>query len=184
MIEVTALEIENVGQVVPIYEKYIDGGSFVREGLYESFAAPGFIGYQALADGEMVGFFTGSSLLEFTVPHPELEKEILEITGGEELFVVSSMLVLPAYRHYGIAHRFCEQVRQDLKEKGVRYFLAEIWIFPDGSIPSQHVYEEIGEIVYQKRVDGFYTEGYKYGVVCAVCGEHCKCGALLTLMRI
>lgn len=184
MIEITPLGIADAEAVIPLYEQNIDGGKYVRDTVYESFMDETFIGYQAKVNGKLVGFFTGSCLLEFTVPHPELEEEIRSITGEQEIFVACSMLVLPEYRHLGIATQFCQRIREDLKAKGIPFFMAEIWIFPDGTIPSRKVYEDIGEIVYQKRVDGFYTEGYRYGVVCSVCGKHCKCGALVTLMKV
>ena len=94
------------------------------------------------------------------------------------------MLVLPGYRHKGIAHELASRVHTLLLQLGYTYLLAETWIYPDGFIPAKPLFESLGKVVWQRRFDGFYRDLKKYDMRCPICGENCICGALIELMEL
>jgi hypothetical protein len=53
-----------------------------------------------------------------------------------------------------------------------------------GGGPSVTTTNEYGETVYEEYVPHFYQDNEKYGLECAVCGEHCRCGAVVRLVRL
>jgi GNAT superfamily N-acetyltransferase len=176
--------MKDLPELTELYETYLNGGDYVRETLKESILRPGFAGVKAEADGEIIGFFSGNDTLEFTYPHPELEHKLEAYTVGHKYFSPDALLVKPEWRHEGIAAVLVEQVREQLLAQGYEYFVVEMWVYPDGSIPEQNSLELMGRVVWREMVPGFYKDLDKYGIDCPVCGKHCVCGALIEVMRI
>ena len=83
-----------------------------------------------------------------------------------------------------VAHVFIPAFETLLIQKGFDYFLAEIWIYPDGCSPAKEVFETMGRIVWQKRIDGFYSQFPRYGMSCPICGDNCVCGAWVEVMEL
>ena len=46
------------------------------------------------------------------------------------------------------------------------------------------MYDTIGKLVWQKRIDGFYKDMERYGMSCPICGRNCVCGAWVELLQI
>lgn len=170
--------------IIALYEQYLDSGEHLRTILKECFEDASFIGYKAVCEGKLVGFYFGSGLLDFSVPHPELEQELREFMRDEDCFVVGGLVVLPEFRRQGIATKLLLMVKERLIQAGIRYFVVEIAIEPDGSVPSKSLYELTGKVIFGRSIPLFYQEGYRYGVVCAICGTHCRCGACIEVMEI
>ena len=170
--------------IIALYEQYLDSGEHLRTILKECFEDASFIGYKAVCEGKLVGFYFGSGLLDFSVPHPELEQELREIMGDEDCFVGGGLVVLPEFRGQGIATKLLLMIKERLIQTGIRYFVVEIAMEPNGSIPSKGMYKLIGENIFSRSIPLFYKEGYRYGVVCAICGMHCRCGACIEVMEV
>lgn len=180
-IEATKADME---PVIALYEQYLDSGEHLRAILTACFEDTSFIGYKAVCDGKLAGFYFGCGLLEFSVPHPKLEQELKELMKDEDCFVVGGLLVLPKFRGQGIARQMILMVRERLLQAGIRYFVVEIAMDPDGAIPSKALYELTGEVIFSRSIPGFYRDGYLYGVVCAICGTHCRCSACIEVMEV
>ena len=175
---------EDKERVTALYEQYLDRGEHLRRILSDCFEAESFLGILAVCEGKLAGFYFGCGLLEFSVPHPELSRELLRFMKGESFFVAGGLLVLPEFRGQGIAGQLMERLKQELQEKQICYFLVEIAMTPEGEVPAKKLYERTGKVLFSRSLPGFYREGYRYGVVCALCGTPCKCGACIEVMEV
>jgi ribosomal protein S18 acetylase RimI-like enzyme len=184
--EITYSELEekDFPEFLRLYEEYLNSGEYIRKTLEESLLKPGYVGIKAEAGGEIIGLFTGKQGLDFTCPHPELEKELEPYMRGHKYFSVDAQLVKPEYRHHHVAAKMVDRVREEILKQGCEYYIAEMWVYPDGSIPAEESMERMGRVVYRKLVPDFYKDLYKYGIGCPVCGKYCKCGALIEVMDI
>ena len=184
--EIQYIKAEKVDKeaVIALYEQYLDSGEHLRKILEDCFEEESFLGILAVCEERIAGFYFGCSLLEFSVPHPELSAELLKLMQDGDFFVVGGLLVLPEFRGHGIAGNMIKMLKKELQEKKIRYFLVEIAMTPEGEIPSKKLYELTGKVLFSRAIPGFYQEGYRYGVVCAICGTHCKCGACIEVMEV
>ena len=184
MISYSCIEEKDLSQIIALYENYLNSGEYIRNSMEKEFYNGDYLGFKACEDGEIVGFFTGQSGINFTCPHPELENEIKEFAKDRKIYTPDGLLVLEEYRGRGITRELVDRMRRALLDKKVELALVELWIYPDGSIPAQKPLRGIGEAVYQKKVPLFYKEIKKYGIRCPICGENCTCGALVELLEV
>jgi GNAT superfamily N-acetyltransferase len=184
MIHYRSLGRADLTELISLYETYLNGGAYIRETLAESISRQGFVGVKAVADGEFIGFFSGNDTLEFTYPHPELERRLEMYTVGHKYFSPDALLVKPQWRHEGVASVLVDKVREQLRAQGYEYFIVEMWVYPDGTIPEQRSLEQMGRVVWREMVPDFYKDLDQYGIDCPICGKHCVCGALIEVMSI
>lgn len=184
MIEYKEIEEKDLEQVIGLYETYLNSGTYISDSIKETFFSEDYIGFKACDDEKMVGFFTGQGGIGFTYPHPELEKEIREFAGTRKIYTPDGLFMLAEYRGKGIAGELISRMKKCLLEKKVELALVELWIYPDDIIPAQVPLRGIGEAVYQKKVPMFYNRLKEYGIKCPLCGENCKCGALIELLEV
>ena len=184
-ISITGMTIDDVDTIVALYMKHLDGGDYIEEELRNQMARPDFIGLKAVNEkNKIVGFVMGCDLIEFTIPHHDYEKEIYNILYNKKYWVLQAFLVLPGSRHVGLGSDMILMLKEELIFKGYTNVFIEIWIKPDGTCPSKHCYDMLGKKVWSKVDLKFYEEGYKYGVVCSLCGTRCKCGAMLEVIEL
>ena len=184
MIEYRPIEGADIPRIIELYAQYLNSGDYYADLIRASWEEGGYQGYAAVEDGEIAAFLTIRPGIEFTYPHPELEAELSDFVQGKAVANCDAMLVLPEYRHRGIAHELAARVHTLLLRLGYTYFLAENWIYPDGIIPARPLFESLGKLVWQRRYDGFYRDLKKYEMSCPICGEDCVCGALIDLMEL
>ena len=181
---IAPIEIEDAENVADIYEKYLNSGAAIREHIRADISMKKYVGYKAVEDGKIVGIMSGRPGIDFTYPHPELEEEIKNSFPGEEIFSNESILILPEYRNHGLARELSRKMVRKIYEKGYRLLLAELWIYPDGSVPAAEITDHWGQLVYEKRKELFYDQLEQYGMECPLCGSHCICGAMIRLFRL
>lgn len=174
----------DVPQFVSFYEKYLNSGVHVGEDIAALFESGKYFGMKAVCDGQCAGFLTLVEGLSLTIPHPEVERDILTLIGSQPFVTVDAFLVLPPFRDQGIGHALCERVNAQLLSRGVELFVVEIWVYPDKSSPARGIYEGMGQCLYKKEIPGFYSASSKYGILCPVCGSECRCGACMEVIRI
>ena len=181
MITYREIEEKDLEQIIRFYEKYLNSGSYIREGIIEGFRNKGYIGIKAEYDGRMVGFISGRSGIDFTYPHPQLEQKIRELSGGGKIYTPDAIVVLPEYRIHGIGHKLIRKMHNKMMKEGHKLALVELWIYPDGTVPAQSPVKEFGTMVFSQKVPMFYKDNQKYQILCPKCGEDCKCGAMIEL---
>lgn len=167
-----------------LYEEYLNSGDYIEDTLRRSMESPHFVGIKAEDEGKMIGFLSGTDEMEFTYPHEAKYRRIMNVIDDEKYFSPDSLLVLPEYRGNGIADTMMDQMKDILHKKRYKYFAVEIWVYADGRSPARIPYERMGEVLYKERAPLFYRKSKKYGIKCPICGENCKCGALLEVMKL
>jgi GNAT superfamily N-acetyltransferase len=184
MIVYRPIRESDIPQIIELYARYLNGGQSIADSIRAAWADGSYLGYIAIEDGSTLGCMTVRRGIEFTYPHPELEAELAAFTKGKRVAYCDALIVLPGHRGEGAAHVLSTRVRELLVQMSIDYFLAEIWIYPDGHAPAQNVFESIGTILWKRRIDGFYRDLARYGLNCPVCGADCVCGAWVEVMEL
>ena len=184
MMEVREITGEDIPQIIALYAKHLTSGESISQAIREAWNKGEYGGYIALSGGETAGFMTVHEGIAFTYPHPALEEELAAFVKDRRIGYCDALLILPDYRNEGVAHHLVRETKKQLVQIGFDYFLSEIWIYPDGRSPAKEVFETMGKIVWQRRIDGFYREFPSYGMSCPFCGENCVCGAWVDVMEL
>ncbi len=166
-----------------VSECLTEGESVIRE-IRENIAAGNYFGGVAEEDGRFLGFATAREGFGFTVPHPELEEEIRKMFPKGRFFVGDEMWVSEEARGQGVAGKCLKITRDELVRRGGNYWLTELWVYPDGHSPVKDVAEGCGEKMYEKLVPMFYRDLGKYGMSCPICGDDCKCSAMVRVYQL
>lgn len=180
-IEISEAGESDIEQIALLTVKYLTEGEDIAEDIRQSYKKGVYWAYKAEADGEIVGFITLKEGMSFTVPHPEIEEEILEFTGEGRIFIGDGMWVDKKMRRHGIGTRLMKVLLDSAHEHGADYLLNEYWIYPGGKsliVPMANVF---GIPVFQKIVPNFYHGMEKSGMTCPICGDDCKCSAEVVL---
>lgn len=159
-------------------------GQYIETCIRNSLEEGNYYGIKALDGDERVGFLTFKRGIEFTYPHPDLEDKIAAMVPAEKVFNGDGIYVKHSIRKGGIGTEMTRRARDKMLRLGGEYFLGELWVYPDGQRPSATPTNDYGETVYEEYVPHFYKDNDKYGLECAVCGEHCRCGAVVRLVRL
>ncbi len=184
MIEYRPIEASDIPLVTALFEQHLNSGQPIKDTIRRLWEAGVYWGYAAYENGEVLGFMTICPGIAFTYPHPELEAELAAAVGTSAVAYCDAILVLPGHRGRGVAKALAGRIGKLLREKRFDCLLAEIWIYPDGSAPAKVVFETVGEVVWRRRIDGFYRDLERYGMSCPVCGRKCVCGAWVELIRL
>ena len=181
MIRYSEITQGDIRHVVNRYEQYLNSGEYIKTDIFQAFHAKGYIGYKAQEGGKIVGIVSGRRGIAFTYPHLELEAELSSYVSGRSVYTVDCLLVLPEYRHAGIARNLIYCIRRWLKGAKTELVLAEIWIYPDASVPAAAAFAYLGRTVFHRAVPEFYKESEAYRIGCPICGKRCRCGALIEM---
>ena len=184
MIEYRPIRSADIPQITALYAQYLNSGESISESIRAAWRDGSYMGFAAHEEGKLLGFVTVRRGIVFTYPHPELESELAEVTKGMRTAYCDALVVLPDRRREGTAHVLCAKVRDLLLQISIDHFLAEVWIYPDGTAPAQQAFETVGKVVWKRRIDGFYRDLARYGMSCPVCGTDCVCGAWIELMEL
>lgn len=71
-----------------------------------------------------------------------------------------------------------------LSRRGVEHILLEIWVRPDGYMPSNSNLAIAGSYKEYGIVPDFYYEASRNGQLCPVCGDCCHCSAKIAVVNI
>ena len=184
MIEYSEINQADTDWIISWTHVHLTRGDYVTDCIRKSAALGNYYGVKASDQGKIVGFLTFKRGIDFTYPHPELEERILRLADAEETFSGDGIFVDPAYRRAGIGRRMTRLARRKMLSLGGRFFLGELWIYPDGRTPSASPTDDYGQTVYEETVPLFYRDNRRYGLECAICGKNCRCGAVVRLVRL
>ena len=166
------------------YERYLNSGETVRSAIRHAFEENVYFGVKAEDEGRGIGYFTFQEDILFTYPHEKLEETVRSFVKNENTVTVDALMVADRYRGRGIAGRLAEKSLEMLRERGVRYMMVEIWVYPDGRSPARRVYEKMGKTVWSSKEELFYKDADKYGISCPICGKKCVCGAYIEIIEV
>ena len=175
---------DDIGRIIDLTMQHLTYGNYIAEEISRSAEKGNYYGVIALEDGEVVGFNAVKRGIEFTLPHLELEAEIAKLVPDELVFNGDTLYVDSRYRRRGIGREMTLIARDQILALGGRYFLGELWVYPDGSIPASSSNQCYGETVLERLVPLFYRDLPRYGMCCPICGEDCRCGAVVRLTRL
>ncbi len=175
---------EDIPEVTRYYMEYLNSGDIIGDSIRRAYDKGDYYGYKALIDGHTAGYFTFQKNVVFTYPHPGEYDEVIAAAGRRSMDTVDALMVLPGYRRQGLAGRLAKKSREELKDRGINLFMAEIWMYPDGSTPARKIYEKMGKPIFSKAVSDFYRDAHEYGIICPLCGEKCICGALIEIIDV
>ena len=102
---------------------------------------------------------------------------------GRMRFMIRHRLIALTWKE-SIGTEMTRRARDMMLRLGGEYFLGELWVYPDGRRPSATPTNDYGETVYEEYVPYFYKDLDKYGMKCVVCGDHCRCGAGIRMVRL
>ena len=182
-IQYEKITIQDLDQMAEIYTRYLNSGENIHEYVEEGMRDPGVVGYKAVDHGEVVGVLTGRSGIDFTYPHPELEQRLREQFPEEKIYTPDALVVKDEYRGHPFAFELGRRLIRDVYALGYEYLLTELWIYPNGHIPAEHIVKDWGPIVFQEDIAGFYSDLETYHMTCPVCGTHCTCGARILVVQ-
>ncbi|MCR5282651.1 MAG: GNAT family N-acetyltransferase [Lachnospiraceae bacterium] len=186
MITYSRVTKDDLKDIIEYYETYLNSGEAVRSSIRSAFEQGRYFGYKAMDQDtdKVAGYFTFQEGVLLTYPHADYERELEHATAHRRTVTVDALMVDRGYRARGIAKELARLNLEDLRSRGVELFCVEIWVYPDGSIPAKNVYEAMGKPIYHKLAADFYKDAHTFGISCPICGTHCKCGALLEVIRI
>ena len=182
--EFSSVTEEDEDRIIALTLEHLTDGAYVENCMRKQFASGKYYGVKATEDGELAGYLTFKEGIDFTYPHDELRSEVIKEAKGRKVFTGDAIYVNPKYRKCGLGGKLTAMARDIMIDHGGYYFLGEMWIYPDGTIPAHSPSKIYGEYEYEKIVPMFYKDNKKYGLTCPICGEDCKCGALIRLIRL
>jgi GNAT superfamily N-acetyltransferase len=182
--EISPITSDDITQIISLTMEHLTRGDYVADMMSQSAQSGNYFGFKVEEDGEMKGFLTYKRGIEFTLPHPEMLEEISSRFPEKEVFTGDSFYVDSSLRRRGIGRELMRLSRDRMLQQGGRYFLEEMWVYPDGKIPAKSPTDNFGETVYERLVPGFYRELHRYGMCCPVCGEDCRCGAFVRVLEL
>ncbi|MBR2527825.1 MAG: GNAT family N-acetyltransferase [Blautia sp.] len=173
---------QDLETIAILSERHLTHGKKILDDIRQHRLMTDYFGVKAVEQDQIIGFYTCiEGRLEFTLPHPEAEREIRKIIGDKKIVTGDTLYVDPAYRGRGIASELSRRVTEMARKRGGKFFLTEAWIHPDGIVPARKIVPFNGDVVYRKILPGFYRDLYKYGMECPICGRDCVCGAEVEL---
>ena len=185
MIEYLELLPEDVETVAELAERHLTHGEAVKEDIRRKSREGRYFGVKAVRDGKIVGFYSYTDhCVEFTVPHPALERRIRELTGDSHVVTSDALYLDSGYQHRGIATELSLRLSARARSRGVRYMVTELWTHPDGRIPALKALLHNGEVVMTETVPMFYAGMEERGMECPICGRGCQCGAQVMVQRL
>ena len=184
MVNYSGIDRKDIDWIISWTWDHLTKGDYIRSCILESAAEGNYYGVKAVEGDRIVGFLTFKRGIAFTYPHPELEAEIAALADPETVFNGDGIFVSPEYRRAGVGGRMTRLARDRMLELGGVWFLGELWVHPDGTVPSASPTEDYGTTEYERTVPMFYEENGKYGLECAICGKNCRCGAVIRLVRL
>jgi len=175
---------DDIDPIIELTLTYLTNGEYIADEICRAAEEGNYYGVKAVEDGKIVGFNTVKRGIEFTLPHPEIEKVIRNLTPDEAcVFNGDSFYVDRNYRRRGIGRELTFLARDQMMALGGRYFLGELWVHPDGVVPASTPNSYYGETVFERLVPFFYRDLPRYGMRCPICGDDCQCSAVVRLTR-
>jgi GNAT superfamily N-acetyltransferase len=174
---------DDIGPIIDLTLEHLTNGDYISKEISRAVEEGNYYGVKAVENGVLAGFNTYKRGIEFTLPHPELTEVISKLAPEESVFNGDAFYVDQRFRRKGIGRELTFRARDHMMALGGRYFLGELWVYPDGIIPASTPNSYYGDTVFERLVPFFYRDLPRYGMRCPICGEDCRCSAVVRLAR-
>lgn len=142
------------------------------------------IGVIASCGTKMIGFAFFEEDMVLTGDRKDFFSEIRRDIGTDLIWTGAAFAVINEYRSYKIGSALFLHSMLALSNMGVKHILLEIWIRPDGYMPSNTNLLTAGHYTEYGIVKDFYYESSQHGYICPVCGDNCHCSAKIAVVHI
>lgn len=172
--------------VYAIASKELNDGQAYRAYMEDLYLRLGTSVLGVLAfDGErMIGFAFVEEGMVLTGDRTDYLGDIQRDIGTDGIWTGAAFAVLEKYRGYKIGAALFLHAMRALSRIGVQHLLLEIWVRPDGFMPSNTNLATAGHYTEYGIVHDFYKEASRHGYLCPVCGENCRCSAKIAVVHI
>ena len=176
---------EDYPQLVALTDKYVNSEQAYRDYMKSVCDTIGenSTGICALDDkGTMVGVILCEREMHLTGGREDFFARIKEDIGSDDIWSGSIIVVEDEYRNKKIGAALLIHMLSHFEDIGAKHLLLEIWVRPDGYMPSNANLATAGNYTEYGIVKNFYA-GIK-GYICPVCGTECKCSAKIAVVHI
>ncbi len=174
--------------VMRLCANYIDTSGAYKEYMRHMHDTLGSESIEVLAFSQkkLVGLVNARSGMHLTGERRDYFDEINHDIKSGVIWTTGFITVDPAMQGYGVARELQTKLFSEIKSAGVDYLLCEVWCRPDGYMPSRGLLRYGSESVKEYGiVESFYADIPRpEGTVCKVCGEHCRCKALIAVVKL
>ncbi|MDO5114773.1 MAG: hypothetical protein Q4D58_01610 [Synergistaceae bacterium] len=171
-------------KVLPLAEKELNSGLSYEEYMRAIFDGLGESAFGIIAchGEELAGFAFLEKGMSLTGGREDFFNEIKKDIGEEEIWTGAAYAVTDKYMNCKVGSALYIYALSQLEDIGAKHLLLEIWVRPDGYMPSNANLATAGRYTEYGIVENFYAgaEGY----ICPVCGARCKCSAKIAVVHI
>ncbi len=144
----------------------------------------GALGILAFDRELLIGFAFLEQGMVLTGDRTDYLEEIRRDIGNDEIWSGAAFAVLDAYQGMKIGSALFLHGLMALSGIGVKHLLLEIWVRPDGYMPSNTNLATAGSYTEYGIVPDFYYDASRNGYLCPVCGDECHCSAKIAVVHI
>jgi GNAT superfamily N-acetyltransferase len=184
--KIAPVDDSDLDAITALYTTYLNDGEPITRHLREAITNPGYIGVKCMDGDTIAGVLTAVPGIDFTYPHPELERRIKKRWGTTRLYSMDMILVQPCYQGQGVARTLAGCLRRRLSEAGVGILVVELWNPPENADhPDNGIVKYLGDCLEMWDCPDFYKELYERGMTCPECGDGpCRCGARIGILAL
>jgi len=132
----------------------------------------------AVKDEKVLGFCIAVILEYKNLAHIELQSVLTDSPVG----MIKSLAVQPGQIRKGVGAKLLEAILRLLVEKGVSQFYTEAWRDRKGTRIEKIVLKNNFTKLIEKE-DYWYSDSLKRNYQCSVCGQPCRCNAVVYYRR-
>ncbi|MDO5563274.1 MAG: hypothetical protein Q4F74_06660 [Synergistaceae bacterium] len=185
-IDYRAAEKNDFAAVMEIAETELNSGLEYDEymrGIFDKLGN-GAEGVLALDAEKLVGFAFVEEGMALSGDRTDFFDEIKADINGDKIWTGAATAVLPEYMNFKIGAALYIFTLSRLEDIGAKHLLLEIWVRPDGYMPSDPHLRIARDYTEYGVVKNFYHDASLKGYICPVCGKDCKCMAKIAVVHI
>lgn len=178
------LDFEDLDELVRLHGIYLNYGEGIRPHFRSVLETPGTVALKYAVGAEIAGILIYTEGISLSGGHPALAAKIEQFAAGAKIYTGDAVLVQRRFRGMGLSTALYRRAAAELAKRDAELVLHELWVYPDGSVPSRSVIKAFGPWVFLGQFERFYKDFYHYGYVCPICGGDCVCTAQLYLSKL
>jgi ribosomal protein S18 acetylase RimI-like enzyme len=171
-------------ELIRLHEEYLNYGDGIRPHFEEILSNPDNIALKYVVDGIFAGLIIYTKGIELSGSHADIIEKLNQLSNGEKTYTGDAVLIKSEYRSLRIADKLYRAAIDELKKKGVKYIVHELWVLPDGRVPAKRMCENYTNNIFVGRFDNFYRNFHHFGYICPICNNDCMCSADIYLTQI
>lgn len=178
------IEKTDIDEVEKLHSLYLNYGEGVRPHLEKVISDDNSICLKYVKKNQIIGIIMANKGIYLSGGHFDICKQISDMVKGEITYTGDALLILKEYRGREILKELFSELCVKLKEKSAKYFLSELWRYPDNKVPAYNGLQNFKNSFFIGTYKNFYKGFYKNGYICPLCGKNCICSADIYLSEI